>query len=143
MLYQLLLYNNVNQLYVYMYPLLLNPPFHSPPKSHPSKSLQSTELSSLCYTAASHQLSISHTVIYICQYYSLNSPHPLLPSCIHKFVLYSFPVNRFLSTIFLDSIYIQITFLLNFLLSIQSLKEQKEKKLSTHFSVYQVSVRNR
>ena len=47
MLCSFLLYNIVNQLYVYKYPLPLKPP------SHLSKSPQSTELSSLCYTAAS------------------------------------------------------------------------------------------
>ena len=41
------------QLYVYIYPLPLRPPSHSLP-THPSRSSQSTELSSLCYTATSH-----------------------------------------------------------------------------------------
>ena len=49
-----LLYNNLNQLCVYMCPLPLQPP------SHPSRSSQSTELSSLYYTAASHYLNILH-----------------------------------------------------------------------------------
>ena len=57
MLCQFLLYNEVNQLYVYLYPLPLGPPSHPSP-SHPSRSLQSTKLSSLCYAAGSHQLSI-------------------------------------------------------------------------------------
>ena len=48
MLCSFLLYNIVNQLYVYKYPLPLKPP------SHLSKSPQSTELSSLCYTATSY-----------------------------------------------------------------------------------------
>ena len=48
-----LLHNEVNQLYVYMYSSLLSPAvLHLP--SHPSGSSQSTELSSLCCTAASH-----------------------------------------------------------------------------------------
>ena len=46
MLCQFLLYNNVNQLHVYIYPL---PPL---PASYPSRSSQ-TKQSSLCYTAAS------------------------------------------------------------------------------------------
>ena len=52
------LYNEANQLYAYIYPLSLEPP------SHPSRSAQSTELSSLCYTAASHYLSISHVLVF-------------------------------------------------------------------------------
>ena len=50
MLCEFLLYNEVNQLYVYTHPLL-GPPFHPP--SHPSRSPQSTKLRSLCYTASS------------------------------------------------------------------------------------------
>ena len=53
--------------YVYIYPLLLEPPPHHPL----SRSPQSTELSSLCCTAASHQLSILHVVAYACQCRSL------------------------------------------------------------------------
>ena len=53
---QLLLYNKVSQLYVYIYPLPLGLPSRSP--SH----LQSTKPSSLCYAAASHQLSVLHIV---------------------------------------------------------------------------------
>ena len=37
----------------------------SPPQSHPSRSSQSTQLSSLCYTAAFHQLAILHMDVYI------------------------------------------------------------------------------
>ena len=78
MLCQFLLYNGVNELYVYIYPLCLGPP--SPPPSHPSRSLQSTELSSLCYTAGSYQLSILHMVVYICQSQSPNS-YPSMSTC--------------------------------------------------------------
>jgi len=45
------LYNEMYQLYVYMYPLPLGP--LSLPSSHPLRSSRSTELSFLCYTAAS------------------------------------------------------------------------------------------
>ena len=38
--------------------------------SHPSRSSQSTEPVSLCYAAASHQPTILHSVVYICQCYS-------------------------------------------------------------------------
>ena len=44
--------------------------------SHPSS--QSTKLSSLCCTAASHWLSVLHMGVCICQCYSLNSLHHLL-----------------------------------------------------------------
>ena len=46
---------------------------------HQSWSLQSTSLSSLCYIAACHSLSVLHMVVYICQHYSLSSSHPLFP----------------------------------------------------------------
>ena len=50
----------------YMYTYIPNT-FDLPPKpsSHPSRSFQSTELSSLCCTVTSHQLSILHMVVYI------------------------------------------------------------------------------
>ena len=87
-------------------PFLLN----LPPTPHPSRLLQTIRLSSLCYNATSHELHILYTEVYICQCYSLSSPHPLLPHlcqqvfslCLH---LYSCPETRFISTIFLDSIY--------------------------------------
>lgn len=54
-----LLFNSVNQLDIYVYPLPLEPPSYpphpaTPPASYPSRSSQSTKLSSLCYLAASH-----------------------------------------------------------------------------------------
>ena len=66
----------ISQKYTYISSLLSLP--HPP--SHPSSSSQSTELSSLCCTAASHQPSILHTVVYMCQCYSLNSLLPPLLS---------------------------------------------------------------
>ena len=50
MLCSFLLYGNVNQLYVYIYPL----PLGLPPAPHPCRPWQSSELSSLRCTAASH-----------------------------------------------------------------------------------------
>ena len=109
---QFLLYNKVNQLYVYILPI-------SPPSeaslphslSHFSRSSQGTELISLCYAATSHQLSILHLVVYICQCCSVTtSQPPLLPLCPQvcslRLRLYSCPDTRFISTIFLDSIYL-------------------------------------
>ena len=49
MLSWFLLYNEVNQLYVYIYPLPLGPPSHPP--SHPSRSSQGSKLSSLVYSS--------------------------------------------------------------------------------------------
>ena len=78
-LYQFPLYNKVNQLYVYIYPIPLEPPSYPP--YHCSRSSQSTELHVL-YRAALHQLSVLHMVVYICQCYSINSSHPpLFPLC--------------------------------------------------------------
>ena len=51
--------------YVCIYPFL-GPPSHLT-LSHPSRSSQSSELSSLCYTTGSHELSILHMIVYIYQ----------------------------------------------------------------------------
>ena len=62
MVCQFLLYNKVNQLYIYSHiSSLLRLP---PSLSHPSRWSQSTKLISLCYVAASHQLSVLHLVVY-------------------------------------------------------------------------------
>ena len=58
------------------FPCLLSLP-HSP--SHPSRSSQSTELSTLGSTAASHQLSVIRKAVYIRQCHAPNLSHPLLP----------------------------------------------------------------
>ena len=67
--------------------LPLELPFYPRPPPHLSRSSQSTELNSLCYTAASHWPSVLHVVVY---YVSANLPiHPTLPfpCCLHKSVL--------------------------------------------------------
>ena len=73
----------------------------------PSRSSQGPELSSLCFIAGSHYLSVSHMVVYICQSQSPSSSHPPLPPRpsphIRSLRLYSCPANRFICTIFLDS----------------------------------------
>ena len=76
----------------------------SPPPSHPSRSSQSTRLGSLCHIATSHQLSILHTVVYICWRYFLHSSHSflsLLCPQVHSLYLrlHSFPASRFINTI--------------------------------------------
>ena len=60
LLYNAVLVSAIQQLKL---AIIFEPP--SPPPSHPSRSSQSTKLGSLCYTATSHQLSVSHMVVYI------------------------------------------------------------------------------
>ena len=78
MLCQFLLYDNMNQSYVYLHTLSRVPlPY---PNSTPlGGSSQSSKLSSLCYTVAAHQLRVSHMVVCICLCYSLNPSPPFLP----------------------------------------------------------------
>ena len=54
--------SNTSQPYIYLYPLLLKPPF-SPTPPHTSRSSQSTKRNSLFHTAASRQLFILHMVV--------------------------------------------------------------------------------
>ena len=65
--------------------------------SHPSRSLQSTELISLCYAAASHQPTILHSVVYICRCYSHFDPalpsHPLFSSPLSRSTSLFLPWN--------------------------------------------------
>ena len=77
MLCQFLLYNNVNQLLVYIWPLPPEPSVHLHSPSRLSRSSQSTELSSLCYTAASHQY-LFH--MWWCSPSLSHLPLPLLPT---------------------------------------------------------------
>ena len=90
MLCQFLLYNKVNQLYVYIYPHI--PSFlHIPPTLliPPLQVVRSTQRISLFYEAASHKLSILHWVVYICQCYSLTSSQLTLPPLrVLKSILY-------------------------------------------------------
>ena len=72
---------------------------------HPSRLSESTELSSLCYRADSLELAILHMGVCTAQCYSPSSSHPPHRPRVH---VYSFPTNRFIRTIFLDSIYIHI-----------------------------------
>ena len=83
------------------------PPCNSlpPSLSNPSRWSRSTELISLCYAAASHQLSILHLVVYICPCHSLTLSqltHPTLCSqvCSLRLRLYSCPATGFISTTF-------------------------------------------
>ena len=65
-------------------PSLLNllpppPPHPTSSPSHPSRLSRSTKLGFLCYTAASHCLSVLHVGVYVRQCYSVHSSLPLLP----------------------------------------------------------------
>ena len=60
----------------------MSPPSYNslpPSLSHHSRWSQRTKLISLCHAAASHQLSILHLVVYICQCYSLTLSQLTLP----------------------------------------------------------------
>ena len=97
----------IGYLYTYISSLLNLPP---------SRSAQNTELSSLCSTAASHWLSVSHRALYICQCYCFNLSHPLLPWLglqVHSLCLclYPSPANKIICTSFVESIYINIRYL--------------------------------
>ena len=86
-------------------PSLLN----LPPTSHPSR-LSQARLSSLRHRASSHRLSALHVVMNMFQCHSLSWSQPLLPllcpqGCCLCPPLYCCPLNSFISTIFLDSIY--------------------------------------
>ena len=92
-------------IHTHTYPLPLEPPSHVPP--HPLRSSQSTGLSSLLHTANSHWLSTY--LVYEFQCSSLKSSYPLLfPLCPQVcslcLCLLCCPANRFISTIFLDSL---------------------------------------
>ena len=99
MLCQFLLYNKVKVICIHISP----PSWASLPPLH-AKSSQSTELSFLCYKAASCWLSALHTVVDICQCSSLSSSYPRL--CVHTWslhlCLYSCTINRSICTLFLD-----------------------------------------
>ena len=68
--------HKVSQSWVYIYALSLEPPPSPIPLLWSS---QSTELIFLRYTAASHELSVLSTVVYVCPCYSLSSSHLCLP----------------------------------------------------------------
>lgn len=67
----------ISCMYTYIRSLSDLPP--TLPPYHPSRSSQRRELSCLCFAAGSHQLSVSHMVVCICQAYSPSSSHPHLP----------------------------------------------------------------
>ena len=96
------------RIHISPYALPLEPPSHP---SYPIPLGPHKVLSwSLCYAAAYHEPSILHLVVYICQCYSLAlSQLPLPPLCPQVcslcLRLYSCHATRFISTFFLESIY--------------------------------------
>ena len=105
-------YNNMNHPQVAICPLLFECSSHPiPTSSHPSRSSQNTGLSSLHHIANCPWLSVLHVVTCMLRRHSLNSSYPSLPPlcpqvCPLCLGLYSYPANRFISTIFLDSVYL-------------------------------------
>ena len=72
-----------------MYLLPLEPPSHLPPYHilpHQAVTEKQGELP--VAHSISHLLSVLHMVMCMFLYCSLNPPHPLLPRCVHKSVLY-------------------------------------------------------
>ena len=92
---------------IHMSPHTLQPPSHFPSHSTPLGCHRASGLSSLGHSANPHWLSILHRVMYMFQCDSLNPSHLYFPHCV-KFCslclcLHYHPANRFISTIFLDS----------------------------------------
>ena len=92
MLCWFLLYS-LNQLKVHLYPLPVEPP----PSPHSSCLDCHSALGwARCYAAASHQPSVGHMVVCICQWYSQSSP-----PCVHRPLSTSCPSNMSVSAFFL------------------------------------------
>ena len=70
---------NANQPQLHMYPRPVEPPGPSPTPSRPSR-LSQGQTGFPVLHAASHHLSILHTLVHICEYYSLRSSNPLPPA---------------------------------------------------------------
>ena len=106
--------------YTYIPFLLSLPPTPPPPLA--LDLLTEPQVDSLSHTAGSHQLSILCMVVCICQCCALNSSHlvltPLCPevsSLQTQRHLYSCSANTFISTIFLDPLYmVNIKYMFSF-----------------------------
>jgi len=96
--------HDIYQPQVYICPLPLET------SSHPSGLSQSAGLGSLSHTANSPWLSVFRMVRYVFPRYALHSSHPILPAlcpqaCSLCLNIHCCPENRFISTIFLDSVH--------------------------------------
>lgn len=69
---------NDEHTHIYIYACIYLSPWAFPHLTHPL-GLHRTPGRSPCYTAAAHQLPISHTIVFICQCYCLSSSYLLLP----------------------------------------------------------------
>ena len=103
-------YINMNQPWVYAWPLPPEPFSHLPPHPIPLGRHKAWALLSLHHTSNSHWVYILHMVMYIFQSHSLQSPYPLPPPLFPKvcslcLCLLCCPASRIIGTIFLDSIH--------------------------------------
>ena len=94
----------------YVCPLPLDLPSYPLPYPIPLGYHRAPDLSSLHQTVNFHWYLILHMIMYMFQFYSLSLSHPLLPPLCPQvsslcLCLLCCPANRFISTIFLDSIY--------------------------------------
>ena len=111
MLHWFLLYNNMDQLYVYVYSLLLEPPSYHP-LPIPTVEVITERQAEFPVLYSSFLLSdTSHLVVYIWLCCSLSSYPPSFPYHVHKSIFYvcdsfSALTIKFFSIIFLESIYI-------------------------------------
>ena len=97
-------YINMNQPKIYTCPLPLEPPSHLP--FHPTQVVteHQTEIPAL-YSKFPLAISLTHGNVYTSMAPSQFVPPFPFPLCVHKSVLYPCPENRFINTLFLDSIY--------------------------------------
>ena len=100
---------NVNQPYVYIYTLLLKSPSHHLP-FHPSRSSQSRAELPMLYGRVPLSIYLTRGSLYMSTLlFQFILPTPSTPASTNPFstsAYYSCPANRFVSAIFLDSIYV-------------------------------------
>ena len=100
-------YNNATQhKYTHITSLLSLPPL---PPSYPSRFIRDARLGSLCYIATAHQICFTHGSVYMLMLLSPFiplSPFPIVSTSPFSISASSYlPSNRFVNTIFIDSIY--------------------------------------
>ena len=113
MLCQFLLYNKVNQLYVYMYPhisslLHLRPTLPIPPLQLVTKHRADLPVLCSCFPLAIYFTFGSVYMSVLLSHFVPASPSPGSCPQVHSLHLrlYSCPATRLISTVFLDSIYV-------------------------------------
>ena len=120
----------MSQSQVYMCPFHPEPPFHLPPDPIPLGCPRAWALGALLHALNLHWSSILYVVMHMFQCYSLKSSHTciLLMSpkvCSLHLCLLCCPVCSIISTIFLNSIYMELIYSICLSLSdlLQSIKE--------------------